>query len=83
MEDSCHNLRELQETPEVEESAVRSDPLDFAEGGTYETSKQLELEADRLHMRSKYYLRNKAITQKDARTDVHSLPDVKDHDRYG
>ena len=79
VEDSCHNLRELQETPEVEESAVGSDPLDFAEGGTYETSKELELEADRLHMRSKYYLRNKAIAQKDARTDVHSLPDVKDH----
>ena len=52
---------------------------DRVKKGTYEMSKRLELEADNKYMRSKYYLRDKPLSQLDARTDVLSLPDVKAH----
>jgi hypothetical protein len=41
--------------------------------------KRLELEADNKYMRSKYFLRHRPASQIEARTDVQSLPDIRDH----
>ena len=58
---------------------MRDSGADRHEKGAYEMGKRLELEADNKYMRSKYYLRHRPLSQSEARTDVQSLPDVRDH----